>query len=350
MWLEWFRRRLRDRAPVPAIAEDTRKGGPAEAPRLLILSGSKRNQNYYRDRELARQTRSVFLTETFDFAAYDWNVERIAEELLGGAPDWIFLNYVAAYSSRLQGFERLGAPVVGFVGDHYNFLETSPPALAKQAFFRALPLAGMASAYPHTDQAVAEALGRPGLPFLYLPWAIDPAVFHDLGCRRRFDIACMGALTAGKYPFRRQVRAWLEEQNDLRLFGKKRVKGRGGSDHDGEAFNLALNGVRSAFTCASAMRYTLMKYFEIPAAGALLFGETTPELDALGFRDGEHYVAVTPENFQARIRHFLSENGRVQWERIRQGGHDFVRAHHTWQRRIAAFLPQVKTVLGGASR
>jgi len=319
-----------------------------DLPRLLILSGSKQNQNYYRDRELARQTRSMFLTEGFDFAAYGWDVERIANELLGGPPDWIFLNYVAAYSPRLHGFERLKAPVIGFVGDHYNFTETSPAAVTKQEFFRTLPLAAMASAYPHTNDVVAEALGRPGLPFLYLPWAIDPEVFQDMGKRRCYDIACMGALTEGKYPFRRQVRAWLEEQKDLRLFGKKRVKGHGGSDHDGEAFNLALNKVRSAFTCASAMRYTLMKYFEIPASGALLFGETTPELSALGFRDGEHYVAVTPDNFAERMRHYLSEDGRAEWERIRQTGCDFIRTHHNWKRRIADFLPQVEALIRSA--
>lgn len=348
MWLKWFGIRFRDRTPVSAIAEDTRSSGPISAPRLLILSGSKRNQNYYRDRELARQTRSVFLTEAFDFAACDWDVERIATELLGGRPDWIFLNYVSAYSPRLHGFERLQAPVIGFVGDHYNFTETSPAAVAKQEFFRTLPLAAMASAYPHTNEIVAEALGRPGLPFLYLPWAIDPEVFRDMGRRRCYDIACMGALTEGKYPFRRQVRTWLEEQKDLRLFGKKRVKGHGGSDHDGEAFNLALNKVRSAFTCASAMRYTLMKYFEIPASGALLFGETTPELSALGFRDGEHYVAVTPDDFAERMRHYLSADGRAEWERIRQTGCHFIRTHHNWKRRIADFLPQVEALIRSA--
>jgi hypothetical protein len=203
----------------------------------------------------------------------------------------------------------------------------------------------MVSAYPHTNQVVAKALERPELPFLSLPWAIDPEVFCDLGRRRNYDIACIGALTEGVYPFRRLVRDWLEAQKDLGFFDKKRVKGRGGSGHDGGAFNLALNKVRSAFTCASAMRYTVMKYFEIPASGALLFAEHTPDLEALGFRDGENFVAVTPENFRERIQYYLAAQGREDWDRIRRAGRSFIQAKHTWQRRIAEFLPQVEAVI-----
>ncbi len=314
-------------------------------PKALIISGSKRNQNYYRDRELARQSGGIFINEHFDFSAYDWNIQRIADELLGCNPEWIFLNYVQGYSARLRGFKQLDSPIIGFVGDHYNFLDSNPAAITKLEFFRSLPLVALATAYPHTNASVSRAINQPDIPFLYLPWAIDSSIYYDLGHSRRYDIACIGALTQGKYPFRRQVRAWLEEQKALKLFGKKRVKGLDGSDHDGDAFNLALNHVRSAFTCASSMRYTLMKYFEIPASGALLFAEATSELDALGFRDGEHYVAVTPENYQDRIRFYLLGEGRAEGERIRVAGHVFVHAYHTWQWRIAHFLPQVEALI-----
>jgi len=214
------------RLPHAPIACDTRDTGSAAAPRVLILTGSKRNQNYYRDIELARQTRSLMLTEDFDFAAHDWDVERIAQVYFAGRPDWIFVNYIQSYSHKLHGFDRLSVPVLGFVGDHYNFTDTTPAAQAKQAFFRSLPLAALVSAYPHTNSQVAEALGQPQLPFIYLPWAIDSTVFYDLGKKRSDDIACMGALTEGKYPFRRQVRAWLESQHELRLFAHCNPAGR----------------------------------------------------------------------------------------------------------------------------
>jgi hypothetical protein len=183
----------------------------------------------------------------------------VAAERYGGKPD-DFLNYNHHYTHQLRGLNELGVPVFGFVGDHYDFTDDSPRARVKQEYFRGLTnLVALLSAYPHTNNLVAQVLGRPELPFIYLPWAIDPNVFRDLGKRRRYDIACLGALTEGKYPFRREVRAWLESQSQLSYIRKKRIGG-----HDGVLFNKALNTTRSAFTCASA-RYTLMKYFEIPA-------------------------------------------------------------------------------------
>jgi hypothetical protein len=344
--LNHFKRLFSISAPLSStIVANTMNMGTPQLPRVLILSGSKCNQNYYRDLELTRQTRAVFLAEGYDFASFDWNVSRIAEQIFGGPPDWIFINYIHSYTHRLHGFETLRAPVFGFIGDHYDFLNVTPAAQAKQAFFRKLPLTGLVTAYPHTNLEVLQALGRPNIPVINLPWAIDSEVFRDLKKKRRYDIACMGALTEGKYPFRRLVRTYLEAQNDLKLFHKKRVKGRSGSNHDGDAFNRALNQSRSAFTCASSMQYLLMKYFEIPASGALLFAEQIPYLDAMGFKDGEHYISVTPDNFRERMTHYLNGSYYAEGEVIAKNGHDFVHAHHTWKGRIKIFTTQVKDLI-----
>ena len=345
MWLDQIRARLFGSKSPPAILADTLATGSIHAPKVLILSGSKRNQNYYRDMELARQTRAVLIAEGYDFEAHNWDVARLCRDLMGGAPDWVFVNYVHSYTALLRGFDSINAPVFGFVGDHYNFTEKSPVALSKQAFFGGIPLAGMVSAYPHTNATVAHALGRPDLPFVDLPWAVDPAVFVDLKIKRRHDIACMGALTEGKYPFRRQVRAWLESQRVLKLYGKKRTKGPGGAQHDGGAFNLALNQCRSAFTCASSMQYLLMKYLEIPASGNLMFAEKIRDLSALGFVDEHHYLAVTPENFEERMIYYLKGDGRSEGERIARAGRDLVRSSHCWQHRIRLLLDTVAALL-----
>lgn len=334
-WLgRWSDRVRRD----DGIAADTRHAGPRDAPRVLILSASKRNQNWYRDQEIARQTQAVLLTERFDFSSSGHDVANVCDLYFGGEPDLVFLNYTAAYTPRLTGFNRLRCPLFAFVGDHYDFTDTGPKAREKQAFFRDLPIAAMVTAYPHTNAVVCAALGRPRLPFIHLPWAVDPDVFRDLGRRRPYDIACLGALTESKYPLRRTVRAWLERQSGLKLFRKRRVKGRGGADHDGEAFNRALNRSRSAFTCASTFGYTLMKYFEIPAAGCLLFAEQTADLAGLGFQDQDNYVRVTAADFADRFRHYLIGPGRQDGERIRVAGMALVRSRHTWNRRVADLL------------
>lgn len=315
----------------PAIAADHRDNG--KPLRALILAASKQNQNWFRDIEMARQTASMFLTECYTYEAYDWRIDKLIEDLFPDGLDFIFINYNAHYTYKLTGFDQIDVPVLGFVGDHYDFTATSESALRKQAFFKKINLWAMVTAYPHTNPSVAQALGKEDLAFLYMPWAVDPQHYYDLGKKRRYDIAVIGALTAEKYPFRRMVRTWMEEQKQLKFIRKSRFGG-----HDALRFNEALNKTRSAFSCASAMHYTLMKYFEIPASGTLLFGETTPELEALGFVDAEHYVAVTPENYQERMLYYLKGEGIEAGVRIARQGSVFVRSEHTWEKRIAEFL------------
>lgn len=303
----------------------------------LILSSSKKNQNFYRDKSLATITGGIFLTETFDFAKYNFNIQKIIDFFFNRGVQGIFINYVPSYTSKLD-FDGLNAKnLCGFVGDHYNFSEKKDSFLAKQNFFKKVSWDFMVSAYPHTNAIVQKALGQQ-YKFIDMPWAIDPLVFYDLKLRRKFDIACMGALSEGKYPFRRQMREWMVRESHLNYYKKSRVRGVNGADHDGPAFNVALNASRAAFTCASSMHYTLMKYFEIPAAGTLLFAEKTALYEAMGFVDGIHYVAVTPEDFREKITLYLSKNYNDVVEKIVENANDFIMKHHTWDLRIEAFL------------
>ena len=86
---------------------------------------------------------------------------------------------------------------------------------------------------------------------------------------------------------------------------------------------------RYAFTCGSALRFPIRKYFEIPAAGAVLAAQPCNGFSALGFRDGENAVVAEPEailEIDARLRsdfswsQQLASAGReLVWERHRIG-------------------------------
>lgn len=52
--------------------------------------------------------------------------------------------------------------------------------------------------------------------------------------------------------------------------------------------------------------FPVPKYFEIPAAGCVLFAQHYKEFEELGFKDYEHCIYVNKENFEERIRDFLS--------------------------------------------
>jgi hypothetical protein len=336
-WMDRWRAAWRGRRGGGLIRAE---GG--DGPRLCILSAEKRNQNYYRDRSLVGQAGGAMLTEAFDGVGAGWEIQRILARVLpDDPPAALFVSYQHGFTNRIQGLERLRIPKIGFVGDSYDFLGEDAVRAEKTAWFRRARFDALVSVYPHTDEMVWRGLGSRAIPILHSAWAVDPAIFAPQQRRRRYDIASLGAHTAGKYPFRIAVREYLEGQTELRFFKTQRVGG-----HDGPRFARTLNRLRSCFTCCSSYRFTVMKYFEIPACGTLLFGEPTEATDDLGFRDGENFVAVTPRDFRERFRYYLREADPERLTRIAQAGRELILARHTWPIRAVELLRGFREVMG----
>jgi Glycosyl transferases group 1 len=332
-WWRW----TQGRAGIVSVPDGTRPGL-----RILILSGEKRNQNYYRDVALLRHAGGAMVTDAFDFRATGWDVPRVAETALDGQkPDLVFVSYHHGFTNRFQGLDRLRVPKIGFVGDSYDFLGEDAKRAEKAAWFRAANFDALLSVYPHTDEMVRTGLGRCQIPILHSAWAVDAGIFAPQGRRRRYDIASLGAHTAGKYPFRIAVREYLESQDELRFFSRQRMPG----GHDGPRFARTLNRLRSCFTCASVYRFTVMKYFEIPACGTLLFAEPTDATAALGFRDGENFVAVTPSDFRGKFHYYLRQAPDEAVARISQAGRQLIETRHTWDVRATELLTLFRQVL-----
>lgn len=86
---------------------------------------------------------------------------------------------------------------------------------------------------------------------------------------------------------------------------------------------------RYAFTCGSALRLPIRKYFEIPASGAVLAAQPCNGFSALGFQDGENAIITEPENIievdamlcdDRDLAQKLASAGReLVWERHRVG-------------------------------
>jgi spore maturation protein CgeB len=281
------------------------------------------------------------VTDAFDYRQTGWDVEAVMDRLLEGTkPDLIFVSYHHGFTDRFQGLNRIKIPKVGFIGDSYDFLAEDGLRKAKTAFFRATRFDALLSVYPHTDDMVRHGLGTRSIPILHSAWAVDPEIFRPLGLRRRYDIASLGAHTAGKYPFRIAVRQYLDRQREHRFYRRQRV-----GPHDGPRFARALNRLRACFTCASVYGFTVMKYFEIPACETLLFAETTEALPVLGFRDGENFVAVTPEDFAEKFRHYLREVPPETVARMTRAGRELILARHTWAIRAGELLAEFRRII-----
>ncbi len=335
MWIrQWWQRLL---TPSPARFVALREGRP----RLLLVTGEKRNQNYYRDRELARRGSSLWLSEAFPAAAFDYNIGKICAALFpGGRPDWVWVNYQRHFTPRLRGWEALEAPVAAFVGDPQDFVEDSPAKREKVAFFRRLAPQALVTAFPRAGDMVRAGLETDQTPLIPCYWAVPPAIFRPRGRRRPYDIACLGAHTPNVYPFRNRVRSYLENQRRLKFFAPLRV-----GAHDGPAFARVLNRCRAAFTDASVYGYPLAKFFEIPACGTLLVAEALPDLEPLGFRAGENFVAVTPGDFADRLDYYLREEPE-EGAALATAGARLIHTRHTWEIRVTELLHDLSRVLG----
>lgn len=103
----------------------------------------------------------------------------------------------------------------------------------------------------------------------------------------------------------------------------------------GRAFAADMRECLAAFTDALSHQYVVAKHFEIPATGALLLADRTvaPQLAALGFNDGEHYVSTTADDLESIVERVLDPRNLDEVDTIRRRGHTLVHACHTTMHR-----------------
>jgi hypothetical protein len=314
---------------------------------LLLITNAKRNQGYFRDGELIRQTNGVRITESFPYDRYGWDIRRVLDAIYGSdRPDVIYVHYSRHYTHRIRHLDKVPVLKVGFVGDPQDFLEQEEKHATKRRWLVEAGIAAYMTIAPQANWMVRKGLGDDALPIVDSHLAVDPAVFRDLRLRRRTDVGSFGAHTDKKYPFRIQVREFLLSQSEYTYNRRQRV---GSGGNDAAAFARELNRYVSCFTCASVYGYTVAKYFEIPACGTLLFGEKTPLLDDFGYRDGVNFVEVSPENFTEKFHHYLREIHPDDRARIAQAGRELVVGRHTWRHRVEGIVQGFRALLAARS-
>jgi hypothetical protein len=109
-----------------------------------------------------------------------------------------------------------------------------------------------------------------------------------------------------------------------------------------------VNNYRTAFTDASEFGYSVAKYFEIPATGALLLADRgiSGPLRRLGFIEGVHYIGVSNEDLEENIEYVLDENNHDELDRVRRNGQQLVLQRHKTHDR-ARLIDEICTVEDG---
>lgn len=160
---------------------------------------------------------------------------------------------------------------------------------------------------------------------LHFPWFVpDHWITHcKIDCRGQNNIAIFGAQHHDAYSVRNWCRNFPFVENNPFSGVENKVL-------SGEEYILKLQSYDAAIAAgseASEYRLTMPKYFEIPAAGALLFAQRTDDLEKLGFRHKENCLFFTQDNFEQIAEEYL--NNPEGYLQIRSAGRELIRKRHS---------------------
>jgi hypothetical protein len=159
--------------------------------------------------------------------------------------------------------------------------------------------------------------------------------------RRRYDASIPGANYNERLAAKEKLQASgqrvripsaVSERNVLRLRNYLKLE----SKHLGilflnKYFHRLLSNSRVVFTSPGALGYAIRKYFEIPAAGAVMACVPCRAFEALGFREGENAILCDPADLPA-----LAEKVRRDpdaFQEIADAGRTLVERKHSVQAR-----------------
>lgn len=117
----------------------------------------------------------------------------------------------------------------------------------------------------------------------------------------------------------------------------------------GRGYAKRINTYRVAFTDSSRYRYSVAKYFEIPATGSLLLADraVSEPLSRIGFTEGVHYIGVSNQDLEDKLQYALDENNHDELDQVRRNGQALVwRRHKTSDR--ARSIDEICTPEGGS--
>jgi hypothetical protein len=112
------------------------------------------------------------------------------------------------------------------------------------------------------------------------------------------------------------------------------------------AYQGSLIDTRFAYTAREGYGIPVRKFFEIPAAGAVMLCLPPIGFSELGFRDGENYLEVTPDDVPDAIESLMREPERAQ--AIASAGRKLVLERHSLAARTGQLAQCLDAIEAGA--
>ena len=167
---------------------------------------------------------------------------------------------------------------------------------------------------------------------VHFPWSIPDEWISDseIVYHGQEKIVIFGASQSDAYA----VRNWCRQQPGVQSYDYSGVENKALTD---KAFFEWLQGFDTVIAAGSEdakYRLTTPKYFEIAAAGSLLFAQDTDDLLRLGFQDGANCIIFSQSNFRSQVETYLSDRATPKWLSIRKMGRELIRERHSISSRL----------------
>jgi hypothetical protein len=193
------------------------------------------------------------------------------------------------------------------------------------------------------DQFYPELRGRKNA--MWAPHAASPDFVLPFNPQPEDAVLLSGCVNSF-YPLRMQMKTLHEREGGPRIAWHRHPGYGERFDYENDArvgsgYARLIHRYRAGFTDGTFFGYTVAKHFEIPATGALLIadGGISEPLRNLGFIEDIHYISVSAENLEEKLRCVLNEKKRAETDEIRRRGQQLVLGSHRTADR-ARFIDQ----------
>jgi hypothetical protein len=232
--------------------------------------------------------------------------------------------YVIMKIDDLENYDQNYTKMVGFMSRHSDML-ISPYAYEMGKFF------------PHRNT-------------VWIPYS--SAIEEEGGLLPFNPDPIRKVLVSGSVAWDRPFRTYVFELDDERIV--KLGHPGYGKQYDSATDEVVkdkwfkeLNKYLAAFCDGHSLRYIHIRAFEIASVGALLLADklVEPEMNELGFIDGETCLFCDQDDFLEKVDWALDESNRQRVDEIRAAGMKLTLDKHTTRRRVADFVQMLNEKL-----
>ncbi len=267
-----------------------------------------------------------------------WNshgdIQSIFSELIV-KPDFILMNdFHPTYGRYITGLDMVDIPIGIIMHDlHYKIGSRK----------RMMKSVQPSIIFTHYRDAFMKSYPEFQNEMIWFPHHVPEVIFHDYQLKKDTDILMMGSMIPKLYPFRNQMYHHLKHRKGFIYHSHPGYDKERDSGVIGEEYARELNRAKLFLTCNSIYHYPLLKYVETLACNTLLLAPATKELEDLGFRNEETFVAIDESNFFEKVNYYLVNDSERR--HLAQKGFEMVRERHLTSIRVTEMMKHIHNIL-----